>query len=111
MTTAMIGYVSIWAFRVKPGSEWEFERIYGPDGDWARLMGQAEGYMNTQLLRDIVDLGRYVTIDSWSTIAAYEKFKSDFAADYEALDEKCKSLTEEEKSLGTFLPVARASRP
>jgi len=67
--------------------------------------------MNTQLLGDIVDLGRYVTIDSWSTIAAYEEFKSDFAAQYEALDEKCESLTEEENTIGTYQPVARASRP
>jgi|SRR5271169_3065575 len=102
MTMAMIGHVIMWAFRVKPGSEWEFERIYGPDGDWERLMGQAEGYMDTQLLRDIVEAGRYVTIDSWSTIAAYEEFMADFAAEYEALDGKCESLTEEEESLGTF---------
>jgi heme-degrading monooxygenase HmoA len=102
MTAAMIGHVIIWAFRVKPGSEREFERIYGPEGDWEQLMGQAEGYMDTQLLRDLVDLGRYVTIDSWSTIAAYEKFMKEFAAEYEALDEKCELLTEEENFLGTF---------
>jgi len=111
MTTPMIGCVNIWAFRVKPGSEREFERIYGPDGDWGQLMGPAEGYISTQLLRDIVDPGRYVTIDSWSTIAAYEKFMEDFAAEYEALDEKCESLTDEENPVGTFLSAARASRP
>jgi len=48
-------HVILWEFLVKPGREKEFERIYGPEGDWARLFARAEGYVRSDLLRDLSD--------------------------------------------------------
>ena len=28
-------FLVLWEFEVKPGREKRFERVYGPDGDWA----------------------------------------------------------------------------
>ena len=111
MTDAGSSYVKVWEFRAKHSKEKRFEKVYGPEGDWAQLMKKAEGYMSTQLLRDVVELDRYVTIDQWSSMAAYEKFMDDFRAEYQALDTDCESLTEEENPVGSFRHVTRASRP
>ena len=35
-------YVIIWRFRPAVGREGEFERAYGPSGEWARLFGREE---------------------------------------------------------------------
>jgi len=45
-------HVIVWEFRVKSGHEGEFERIYGPGGDWARLFGRADGFLGIELLRE-----------------------------------------------------------
>jgi hypothetical protein len=45
-------YVSLCEFRVNTGFVFEFEKAYGPDGDWARLFRRGDGYLGTELLRD-----------------------------------------------------------
>lgn len=98
----MIQFVWIWEFRLSPGSELEFERIYESGGDWERLMRMAPDFRSTELLRDVVEPVRYVTIDYSSSMAPHEKFMVDFATEYKALDEKCESLTDEEKPIGSY---------
>jgi len=34
----------LWKYRVKPEHAEEFERVYGADGDWARLFARQEGW-------------------------------------------------------------------
>jgi hypothetical protein len=59
-------YVMIWEFFVRSASQKEFEGIYGPSGDWARLFASSPGYQGTELLADSEQAGeggrRYVTI-------------------------------------------------
>ena len=60
-------FVILWEFQVKPGFEDEFARVYGTDGDWARLFRQSETYRDTRLSRDfdrdaLVLHARYVGI-------------------------------------------------
>ena len=43
-------YVILWRFRPVVGQESEFERAYGPSGEWARLFRRDEGYLGTELL-------------------------------------------------------------
>ena len=62
------GYVTVWEFRVRPEAFEVFERIYGPDGDWVRLFQTAEGYVTTELNRDLRQAGRYVTLDFWTSL-------------------------------------------
>jgi len=101
-------FVTLWEFEVKPGSEKLFERIYGPDGEWAQLFRRDARYLGTRLLRDLGAERIYVTIDSWESRAAYEEFRQNFAAEYEELDRKCEGMTVSEKRLGECEHSARA---
>lgn len=95
-------YIIIWEFHVKPGSEGQFEQVYGPNGNWVRLFRQAEGYVRTELFRDEKDRGRYLTLDYWGSRAAYERFREQRAEDYGRLDVDCACLTEREVRIGSY---------
>ena len=98
-------HVTIWEFRVKKGHEAEFERAYGPTGEWARFFERAEGYLGTELLRDAKNRQRYITIDRWTSPATYEVLRSQWADEYEAIDERCEALTEYEALLGSLVAL------
>ena len=95
-------YVIIWKFAVKPGLENDFETVYGPDGVWAQYFRRGHGYFETELLRDALAPGHYVTIDRWESRAAYEDFRARFAEGYSAIDQECEVLTESETEIGTY---------
>ena len=90
----------LWTYRIDQGWAALFEAIYGPDGDWAQLFRQAEGYCGTELLRQ--DDGLYATIDRWESAADFERFRQRFAEDYQRLDARCEALTESEEFIGSF---------
>ena len=93
-------FLVIWEFVVRPGKEELFEKIYGPDGEWAQLFRQGKGYCGTRLTRDCDDSRCYITLDFWESQADYETFKSQHAAEYNAIDRNCEALTEQETELG-----------
>jgi heme-degrading monooxygenase HmoA len=95
-------FLVIWEFQVKAGREAEFEHIYGPDGDWAALFKREPGYLGTDLLIDARDSCGYMTIDRWVSPAAYEAFKREWFAEYDALDAACDGLTDGETLIGRF---------
>ncbi len=97
-----MSYVVIWEFQVRPGVEAEFERVYGPEGEWAQLFRRAEGYLRSELLRDREVWGRYLVLDYWGSVAQYEDFHAAHAADYAALDQRCEEMTLREVRVGTF---------
>ena len=90
----------VWEFRVKAGREAEFERRYGPEGDWAQLFRRSPAYHGTELLHDTADARRYLTVDRWESAKAFEAFKQRTAEAYEKLDRECEALTESEHCLG-----------
>jgi len=94
--------VRIWRYRVEEGHRADFERIYGGDGDWARLFRLADGYLGTQLLRDPLEPGVYATLDRWRSAADFQAFFTRFGAQYAALDRACDALTVEESDLGQY---------
>lgn len=96
-------FVSIWEFLVRPGSEPDFERIYGPEGDWARLFRKGQGYVRTELTRDLDAAGRYVVLDYWNSREDYDQFRSQHRAEYGELDRRCQGLTEMETPMGSFV--------
>ncbi len=96
-------YVIAWEFIIRTECVVQFEATYGPQGDWARLFSKAKGYRETQLLRDITDPGRYVTLDYWQSREAHDQFRAAHATEYQALDERCERLTVKEQKLGEFL--------
>jgi heme-degrading monooxygenase HmoA len=99
-------YVIIWKFQAKAGCEDDFERAYGPDGEWVQLFNRGDGYLSTELLHEEDRKGHYFTIDRWQSPTAYEAFRDRWRSQFDALDQRCESLTEEETKIGTFLSPA-----
>ena len=95
-------YVLLWRFRLLEGREIEFERAYGPSGEWALLFRRDDGYLGTELLRRSEDPREYFTLDRWVSRTAYETFRYRFSNEYRRLDRLFEDLTEEESPLGTF---------
>jgi heme-degrading monooxygenase HmoA len=93
-------YVLIWEYQVKTDRVAEFEEIYSADGAWTKLFRKSKGYLETELLGDVSDPQRYITIDRWITAQEYETFRSDWKTEYAAIDAQCEGLTERETSLG-----------
>ena len=96
-------------FRARPGREADFEAHYAPFGVWARLFARSPDYRGTTLVRDASERRRYLLSDTWTDREAFDVFLAAHAAEYEALDRRCEALTEEERCLGWFSVVARAS--
>src|SRR5690242_7070193 len=98
-------YRIVWQFDAEPERLAEFEREYGPDGVWARLFRAGEGYVGTELFRSVDRPARFVTVDRWSSRAAYEAFRVARAQEYAAVDTQCERLTRAEAL------VARGEEP
>ena len=90
----------VWQYQVKPEHGQEFERVYGADGDWARLFQRTEGYLGSELLRGFN--GDYLTIDRWRSRPDFTVFLENHAEDYAALDARTRAWTEAETHLGTW---------
>jgi len=95
-------YSHMWSFQVSEEAAEEFERHYGRGGTWTQLFALAPGYIESLLLKDRGVPGRYLTIDRWQTEADYREFRTLYAEQYDALDERCDGLTGEETPLGRF---------
>lgn len=89
------GYVAVWRYRVREEHRGEFERAYGPEGDWVALFATGEGYLGSELVRGAA-VGEYVTIDRWAASEAYATFLERRGDDYAALDGRLQYLTDDE---------------
>jgi hypothetical protein len=96
------GYWVVWEFKVKPEAQLAFEQIYGPNGAWVRLFRYSADFRGTRLLRDLSLPGHYLTFDRWTSREALHDFKRVHQADYDALDQQCESMTENESLVGEF---------
>ena len=99
-------YIVLWRFRPFKDRESEFERAYGPSGEWRRLFQHGEGYLGTELLRRSDDARAYLVLDRWTSRAAYEVFRARFSGEYRQLDGRLEELTEEEAPMGTFETIS-----
>ena len=95
-------YVVVWEFRVAPDKEAEFVEKYGPDGIWARFFRDGQGYIGTELVRDVADGRRFLTLDYWQSEEDFKRFREQNLAEYERLDEQFAGLTKTETRLGAF---------
>lgn len=95
-------HIVIWSYRVAPGREAEFEAMYGAEGDWVQLFRRRPEYLGTELLRDVADPARYLTIDRWADRASYDAFRHESADEYAAIDARGDALTVEEAALGVI---------
>ncbi|EKD72042.1 MAG: hypothetical protein ACD_46C00025G0007 [uncultured bacterium] len=92
----------VWEFQVYPAYVDEFEKNYNAQGTWTTLFNQSENYHGTILLKDKNIFCRYITIDQWDNIAAFEDFKAKHLKAYHDLDLSCEKLTLSEKEIGIF---------
>jgi heme-degrading monooxygenase HmoA len=97
-----IMFVIAWQFDVQPGKVEEFERQYGSQGVWRDLFARSGGYIGTRLLRDSARTQRYVTLDLWTSEAAYQELRDRYRQEYEDLDAALAHLTTAEIRLGSF---------
>jgi quinol monooxygenase YgiN len=96
----------IWRFRAKPDRVEQFRRVYGSDGDWAKLFMRSPEYQGTQLLQDVAEERTFLVIDRWVNGDSFAHFRQGFAKEYDELDRQCLELTEEETRIGVFTEVA-----
>lgn len=79
-----------------------FERVYGPNGDWAQFFAGASGYIGTELLRDAETPGRYLVIDRWDSADAYNSFASAHREEYMRRVDDTRFYYDQELRFGTF---------
>ena len=97
-----MSYVIIWTYDVAPEHAEAFCAAYGPDGDWAKLFSQADGFVGVDLYSDGQ---RYLTVDRWDSREAFERFQTRFGRDYSALDAKLAHLSLGQVRVGAFTAV------
>jgi hypothetical protein len=97
-------HVILWEYLVRPGAEADFERLYGSDGEWVALFRQSPDFVGTTLFRQSGGgaIGAYLTIDRWSSAAAYDAFRSKIEGEYQRLDRAGAAFTTREALLGRF---------
>lgn len=95
-------HVVVWAYRVATGREADFASMYAADGEWSGLFARSPAYLGTQLLRDVAEPARFVTIDRWRTRDDYVAFLESARLAYAELDARGDALTVEEIRVGAF---------
>jgi heme-degrading monooxygenase HmoA len=80
----------------------EFERAYGPDGEWAEFFRDGAGYIGTELLRDVENAGRYLVIDRWESRDAYQRFVELHREEYMRRVDESAFYYDSELRFGTF---------
>ena len=95
-------FLVLWEYEVKSGSQEQFEDLYGPAGDWARLFRTDSHYRETRLLGDPFRLNVYLTLDFWTSRDSYEEFMTSHKAEYQSIDALGESLTRSERRLGAY---------
>jgi hypothetical protein len=95
-------FLALWEFEVKLGCEKRFEKVYGPEGAWARLFRRHPHYHETRLVRDSFRQNVYLTMDFWSSRQSYETFVQEHKEEYQAIDSEGEELTVSERKLGRY---------
>jgi quinol monooxygenase YgiN len=96
-------YCYIWEYIVRRDRIAEFQAAYGPEGPWVELFMRDPAYLRTELLRDLDDPLRFVTIDCWVDKSSCDAFRRRVDHEFGAIDARCEALTERETFLGDFL--------
>jgi heme-degrading monooxygenase HmoA len=100
------GFLVIWEFTVRGGQERAFGKAYGPEGEWVKLFCKDSAYLGTELVRDVENGKKYLTLDYWNSEEAYEEFRRRHAAEYKTIDAACEAMTESEREIGRYATVS-----
>ena len=85
-----------------------FERAYGSDGEWAHFFRRGQGYIGTELLRDVETPSRYLVVDRWESADAYNAFASEHREEYMRRVDDTRFHYDQELRFGTFESVWEA---
>jgi hypothetical protein len=96
------GFAYMWEFRVDHNFVDKFMALYWPSGEWIRLFRRGQGYSHTELHCDVSDQFRFVTVDYWASEDHCRRFRSQYAAQIEEVDQLGERLTEAERMLGEY---------
>jgi len=83
----------------------EFERVYGPSGEWAEFFRQGRGFIGTELLRDVEAPSRYLVVDRWESADAYNAFVAEHREEYMRRVDATGFHYDRELRFGTFESV------
>ena len=89
-------------FRYEVRDPEAFERAYGAEGEWAEFFKRGDGYIGTELLRDLEEPDRYLVIDRWVTAAAYNDFLAAYNDEYMRRADETRLHYLQELRFGTF---------
>ena len=89
-------------FRYEVRDPEEFARVYGPEGEWAQFFRRGDGFIGTELLRDLEEAERYLVIDRWESVDAYNAFLSEFQDEYLRRADETRFHYLQELRFGTF---------
>jgi heme-degrading monooxygenase HmoA len=98
-------------FRYEARDPDDFKRAYGPEGDWAQFFRQGEGYIGTELLHDVEESERFLVIDRWESIEAYNAFLAEHQDEYLRRSDETRFYYVQELRFGTFENVWDADTP
>jgi len=93
---------TVWQFEIRPGSETEFERFYGADGEWTTVSRHSRSYLGSSFLRDQNLGSRYLVIEYWSEMLVSEHHKTYRKDQIEKLLERRNELVLSVEPLGVF---------
>jgi heme-degrading monooxygenase HmoA len=93
-------YRIVWQYEVRSERLAEFEKVYGPEGDWVEFFRSSPDFIATELYRSTSDPLHFVTVDSWRSRPAYESFRKSHSERYGKLDEWCEQFSSHERVLG-----------
>ena len=79
-----------------------FEQAYGAEGEWAQFFRQGQGYVGTELLRDLEQPGRFLVVDRWESSEAYNDFVHEHRDEYMRKVDETAYLYDQELRFGTF---------
>jgi heme-degrading monooxygenase HmoA len=88
-----------------------FEEAYGTNGPWASFFKSGDGYVGTELLRDVEQAGRYVVVDRWESGEQYNRFVEEHRDEYMRRVDETAYLYRQELRLGTFENVWTDGNP
>jgi quinol monooxygenase YgiN len=92
----------MWQFDVKKGSEAEFEKLHGIDGEWTAVNRHTRSYLGSSFLRDQNRTSRYVLTEYWSEMIVYERHKGTRSAAIASFEGRRASLVDSVEPLGIF---------
>jgi heme-degrading monooxygenase HmoA len=95
-------FIVVWQFEIAEEKIAAFEAAYGPEGAWSDLFRKSPDYQGTDLLHDVYDSGKYLTLDRWTSEPAFREFRKEHDAEYETLDRACDELVSRETRIGAY---------